>query len=47
MPPPPNLTEEQIAEVLTYVYSQWGNSGQKVTADEVAKVKSKNAGAKK
>ncbi|MDR3610084.1 MAG: copper-containing nitrite reductase [Ignavibacteriaceae bacterium] len=39
--PPPNLTEEQIAEVLTFVYSQWGNSGQKVTADEVRKIKSK------
>jgi nitrite reductase (NO-forming) len=47
MPPPPNLNEEQIAAVLTYVYSQWGNSGQKVTADEVSKVKSKKAGVTK
>jgi nitrite reductase (NO-forming) len=37
--PPQILTEQQIAAVLTYVYSQWGNSNKKVTADEVIKIK--------
>ena len=37
--PPQILTEQQIAAVLTYVYSQWGNSNKKVTADEVTKIK--------
>jgi mono/diheme cytochrome c family protein len=29
------LTDEQIANVLTYVYSSFGNSGKEVTPDEV------------
>lgn len=29
------LTDEQIANVLTYVYSSFGNSGKEVTTDEV------------
>ena len=29
------LTNEEIANVLTYVYQAWGNSGQVVNADEV------------
>ena len=37
--PPPILTEQQIAAVLTFVYSQWGNSGKIVTPDEVTKIK--------
>lgn len=39
--PPQNLNNKQIAAVLTYVYSQWGNSGKTVTEDEVAKVRNK------
>ena len=39
--PPPSLNEKQIAAVLTYVYSQWGNSNKKVTEEEVAKIKGK------
>lgn len=39
--PPQNLNNKQIAAVLTYVYSQWGNSGKKVSEDEVAKVRDK------
>jgi nitrite reductase (NO-forming) len=38
--PSQNLTEEQTAAVLSYVYGQWGNSGQKVTVEEVKKIKS-------
>jgi hypothetical protein len=29
--PPQNLTNEQTAAVLTYVYKNWGNSGKTVT----------------
>ncbi len=34
------LTDEQVANVLTYVYSSWGNSGVEVTPTMVTKVKS-------
>jgi nitrite reductase (NO-forming) len=30
-----NLTDEEIANVLTFVYNSWGNSGKEVTAQEV------------
>ena len=30
-----SLSDEDIADVLTFVYSQWGNSGQEVTPAEV------------
>ena len=40
--PPPMLSEKQIAAVLTYVYSQWGNSGKTVSEEEVRKVKGSN-----
>lgn len=33
-----NLTDEQIADVISYVRSAWGNTGAPVTAAEVAKV---------
>lgn len=29
--PPQNLNDQQIADVLTYVYNEWGNSKKKVT----------------
>ncbi len=38
MPSQP-LTDEQIAEVLTYVYHSFGNSGKTVTKDEVTKIR--------
>ncbi len=34
------LTDEQIANVLTYVRNSWGNSGEAVTASEVRKIRS-------
>ena len=37
--PPQTLNEKQIAAVLTYVYSQWGNSGKTVNEEEVHKIK--------
>lgn len=39
--PPQNLNDQEIAAVLTYVYSQWGNSGKTVTAQEVKNIRSK------
>jgi glucose/arabinose dehydrogenase/mono/diheme cytochrome c family protein len=33
------LSDAEIAEVLTFVYSSWGNSGEPVTAIEVARVR--------
>ncbi len=35
------LTDEQVANVLTYVYSQWGNNGTVVRPEDVAAVRAK------
>ena len=37
-----SLTDEEVANVLTYVYSMWDNDGDVVTPDMVAKVKNKH-----
>lgn len=39
--PPQQLNDEEVALVLTYVYSNLGNSGGTVTADEVKAVREK------
>jgi len=39
--PPQNLNNKQVAAVLTYIYNQWGNSGKKVSEDEVAEIREK------
>lgn len=39
MPPPTNLTDDQIARILSYVRNSWGNSGDVVTPDEVKAVR--------
>jgi nitrite reductase (NO-forming) len=36
-----SLTDEEIASVITYVYSSWGNSGKDVTAQEVKTYRAK------
>jgi len=36
-----NLTEDDIANILTYVRNSWGNKGDMVTLDEVRAVKAK------
>ena len=36
------LTDEEVANVLTYVYSMWDNDGDEVTPSMVAKVKNKH-----
>jgi nitrite reductase (NO-forming) len=40
-----SLSDEEIANVMTYIYNSWGNSGKEVTADEVKANRAK-AGAK-
>lgn len=39
--PPQNLSDDETAAVLTYVYSNMGNTGAAVTADEVKAVREK------
>jgi nitrite reductase (NO-forming) len=39
MPPMSQLTNDEIANILTYVTNEWGNSGPAVTPGEVAKVR--------
>jgi nitrite reductase (NO-forming) len=41
--PPVMLTDEQVANVLTYVRNSFGNEGEAVTQDEVAKVRAEIA----
>jgi nitrite reductase (NO-forming) len=41
--PPVMLTDEQIANVVTYVRNSWGNEGDLVTVDEVSKLRAEVA----
>ncbi len=41
--PPVTLNDEQVAQVLTYVSSDWGNKGDIFTVDEVRKVRAEAA----
>ena len=36
-----NLTDEEVADVLTYVYNSWGNNKTVVTADKVKAIRAK------
>ncbi|MFN2426681.1 MAG: cytochrome c, partial [Candidatus Binatia bacterium] len=36
---PQNLTDEEIASVLTFVMNSWGNEGRMIVPEEVAKVR--------
>jgi len=38
--PAQNLSDEQVANVLTYVYNSWGNSKLEVKPEQVQKVRS-------
>jgi nitrite reductase (NO-forming) len=45
MPPlEATLTEQQVADVLTYVHNSWGNQGDAFTADDVRRVKNSDWG---
>jgi len=37
--PAPRLPDDQVADVLTYVYSQWGNRGAVITSADVRHVR--------
>jgi nitrite reductase (NO-forming) len=37
-----SLTDEEIANVMTYIYSKWGNNNTEVTPMDVARVKNKH-----
>ena len=39
--PPGSLTDQQVADVLTYIRNDWGNSASAVTPNEVASVRDK------
>jgi mono/diheme cytochrome c family protein len=39
--PPGSLTDQQIADVLTYIRNDWGNSASSVSPAEVANIRSK------
>jgi nitrite reductase (NO-forming) len=41
--PPVAINDEQVAQVLTYVHNEWGNTGDIVTVDEVRKVRAESA----
>lgn len=40
-----DLNDEDVANVLTYVYSEWGNNGSEVTPEEVKAVRAKSPAA--
>jgi mono/diheme cytochrome c family protein len=39
MPPPSGITNEEIADITTYIMNSWGNKGKLVTLADVQKVK--------
>ena len=39
MPPMSQLTDDDVANILTYVRNSWGNQGDTVSSEEVAKVR--------
>jgi nitrite reductase (NO-forming) len=39
MPPMSQLTDDEVANILTYVRNSWGNEGEAVSKEEVAKVR--------
>lgn len=41
MPPMGHLKDDEIAHILSYVRSSWGNQGDPVSPDEVSKVRAK------
>jgi mono/diheme cytochrome c family protein len=41
MPPQPQLSDQQVADVLTYVRNSFGNKGTAITAAEVKAVRAK------
>ncbi len=44
MPPPPFQHDDELAAVLTYVRQAWGNNGEPVSREDVAKVRAETRG---
>ena len=40
MPPMSQLTDDEVANILTYALNSWGNPGGRVSKEDVAKVRS-------
>ncbi len=43
MPPMNQLNDDEVANILTYVYNSWGNPGGRISTDEVKKVRAQSA----
>ncbi len=43
MPPMAQLTDDEVANILTYVLNSWGNPGGRITKEDVAKERAKPA----
>jgi len=43
MPPMSQLTDDEVANILTYVLNSWGNPGGQVSKEEVGKVRAQPA----
>jgi nitrite reductase (NO-forming) len=39
MPPMSQLNDDEVANILTYVYNSWGNQGDAISPEEVAKIR--------
>jgi nitrite reductase (NO-forming) len=39
MPPMSQLTDDEVANIATYVLNSWGNPGGRVTKDEAAAIR--------
>ena len=39
MPPMSQLNDDEIADILTFIYNNWGNNGGEVSAEQVAAVR--------
>jgi mono/diheme cytochrome c family protein len=44
MPPLPHLTDEDIANVLTYMRREWDHTGTPVSAKDIAKIRAATQG---
>ncbi len=44
MPPMSQLTDDEVANIATYVLNSWGNPGGRVTSAEAAQIRQGQAG---
>jgi nitrite reductase (NO-forming) len=43
MPPMSQLTDDEVANILTYVNNSWGNPGGQISKEDVARVRAQPA----